>query len=137
MCVFPSGPVVTIPGRNVSFICQLVSVDNTQLQSISWLLNGSALENYRLDNVVTELRSGGNGVLLFTSLSLENNHTTIQCQAIIQSGQTVQSTSEGVLLLQGMRASMPLKSSVLGGGGDFPPKLQINPPPPKLQDPHC
>ena len=101
--MFPSGPVVTIPGRNVSFICQLVSVDNTQLQSISWFLNGSALENHRLDNVVTELRSGGNGVLLFINLSLENNHTTIQCQAIMRSGLTIQSASEGVLLMQGMR----------------------------------
>ena len=103
VCVFPSGPVVTIPGRNVSFLCQLVSVDNTQLQSISWLLNGSALENYRLDNVATELRSGGNGILSFTTLSLGNNHTTIQCQVIIQSGLTTLSASEGVLLLQGMR----------------------------------
>ena len=65
---------------------------------------GSALENYGLDNVVTEFRPGprGMGILRFANLSLENNHTPIQCQATLQSG-VIQSASESVLLLQGMK----------------------------------
>ena len=104
--MFPSGPVVTIPGRNQSFSCQVHSAaPNTHLQNVSWLLNGSTLENYGLDNVVTEFRPGliGIGILRFINLSLENNHTTIQCQATLQSGVT-HSVSEGLLLLQGMKS---------------------------------
>ena len=103
--MLPSGPVVTIPGRNQSFRCQLFSaVPNTHLQNVSWLLNESTLEDYGLDNVVTEFRPGlrGMGILRFVNLSLENNHTTIQCQATLQSG-VIHSASEGLLLLQGMK----------------------------------
>ena len=98
VCVFPSGPVVTIPGRNKIFICQLVT---TEQQNVSWLLNGSALENYGLDNVISEQIVNNQGILTFTNLSLENNHTTIQCQATLPSGMN-RSTS-AVLLLQGMK----------------------------------
>ena len=98
VCVFPSGPVVTIPGRDETFICQLVT---PKQQNISWLLNGSALENYGLDNVITETFGDNEGIITFTNLSLENNHTIIQCQAALPSGMN-RSTS-AVLLLQGMK----------------------------------
>ena len=126
VCLLPSGPVVNIPGRNQSFTCQLFSAaPNTHLQNVSWLLNGSTLENYGLDNVVTSefkpgpISMGGGGILRFVNLSLENNYTTIQCQATLQSNVT-QSASEGVLLLQGMkvtareghRSLMPLKKLI-------------------------
>ena len=103
MCFLLHGPVVTIPGRNQSFRCQLFSaVAITHLQNVSWLLNGSTLEDYGLDNVVTEFRPGprGIGILRFINLSLENNDTSIQCQVTLQSGVTIQSAS---LLLQGMK----------------------------------
>ena len=109
MCVLPSGPVVSIPGRNQRFSCQVISaaVPNTHLLNVSWLLNGSTLEDYGLDNVVTEFNPGpiSMGILRFVNLSLENNHTTIQCQAKLQSGMTIQSASESVMLLQGMSYS--------------------------------
>ena len=100
MYVFPSGPVVSIPGRNQSFTCQQFT--NTHLQNFSWLLNGSTLENYGLDNVVTEFKPGpGIGILRFVNLSLENNHTNIQCHGFLQSGVFQSAT----LLLQGMRVT--------------------------------
>ena len=98
VCVFPSGPVVTIPGRNVSFICQLVT---TEQQNVSWLLNGSALENYGLDNVIAEPFGDNEGILTFTNLSLGNNCTIIQCQAALPSG--MNRPTSAVLLLQGMK----------------------------------
>ena len=98
----PSGAVVTVPGRNRTFTCfLLLPVSNTQLQNVSWLLNGLALENYGLNNIITKPGPGGSGTLTFINLSLENNHTTIQCQATLQSG-AIQSASEGILLLQGI-----------------------------------
>ena len=93
--MFPSGPVVTIPGRDKTFICQLVT---PKQWNVSWLLNGSALENYGLDNIVT---GDNERILTFTNLTLENNHTIIQCQAALPSGMN-RSTS-AVLLLQGMK----------------------------------
>ena len=98
VCVFPSGPVATIPGRNQSFICQLVTA---RQQNVSWLLNGSALENYGIDNVIAEQIVYNHGILTFTNLSLENNHTIIQCQATLLSGMNW--STSAVLLLQGMQ----------------------------------
>ena len=101
----PSGHVVTIPGRNSTFTCfQLFPGSNTQLQNVAWLVNGSALENYGTDNIITAPGPSNSEILTFINLSLENNGTTIQCQATLQSNVT-QSASEGVLLLQGIKVA--------------------------------
>ena len=107
VCVFPSGPVVTIPGRNQSFTCFLRSAESNSLQNISWMFNGSAVENHWLDSVIIEFkhRARGRGTLTFTNVSLEYNHTIIQCQATLQSN-VIQSASVGVLLLQGKNIVM-------------------------------
>ena len=98
--------VVSIPGRNQSFRCQLFSAaPNASLQNVSWMLNGSTLENYGLDNVVTEFNPGPISILRFINLSLENNHTKIQCQGFLETG-VIQSASEGTLLLQGMKLQL-------------------------------
>ena len=58
--------------------------------------------NYGTDNMITAPGPSNSEILMFINLSLENNHTTIQCQATLQSIVT-QFASEGVLLLQGIK----------------------------------
>ena len=92
--VSPSHPVTT-PGRNFTFIC---IVSNT-LQNVTWIVNGSTLESLGLDYAIAQPMNGI-GTLRFLNLGLEDNHTTVQCGGLLQSGATCLSM-EVILLLQG------------------------------------
>lgn len=84
-------------GRNTSFRCLSVSVDN--IVSIQWLMNGSATltkEAITSGNAVV-LFELGIGVLYVINVPFEFNETSIQCQGFLTSGTDF--TSEPIMLL--------------------------------------
>ena len=100
--MFPFGSVVTVPGKNQAFLCTIVSaIHDTHPRNISWLLNGSAVRNYGLDNVVITPGDRNVEILTFMNVNLRNNHTTVQCLGTLNTGVTSSSAPDAVLLLQG------------------------------------
>jgi hypothetical protein len=94
--VSPPNPITTVGRENYAIRCFFMS--NEGLQSISWFINGSSLEALALRDVsqIDDI-SFGFGTLIFRHLTLEYNHTTVQCRGHQQSGGT--HISENVLLL--------------------------------------
>ena len=73
--IFPS-KTVGIPGDNFTFLC--TDLSRTAL-SVQWLVNGTLLENSRLENVFQEYNNRTKTADLSFNLPLEYNVTTIQC----------------------------------------------------------
>ena len=97
--VFPSETVITSLGKkNFTFNCLRSRTDDV-FQDIAWLLNGSTPDDLRVESIITVFQPIGRiiGIVIFTSMHLEYNHTTIQCVGSSQSGWT--HPSQGVLLL--------------------------------------
>ena len=67
---------VGVPGDNFAFFCSNPS--RTAL-SVQWLVNGTLLENSRLENVFQEFNDRSKTADLSFNLPLEHNVTTIQC----------------------------------------------------------
>ena len=108
--VFPSNPVAFIGREEYIFRCLLVTARTDRLLNVTWFLNETTLESLDLRDVTPyfEIVGNGLGTLIFRTLLLKYNYTTIQCQGQLQSG--MNPISEGVtLLLQGMFLSMEKK----------------------------
>ena len=73
--IFPT-KTVGVPGNNFPFVCNNPS--RTAL-SVQWLVNGTLLENSRLENVFQEYNNRSKTADLSFDLPLEHNVTTIQC----------------------------------------------------------
>ena len=93
--IFPS-KTVGIPGDNFAFLC--VDPSRTAL-SVQWLVNGTLLENSRLENVFQEYNNRSKTAELIFDLPLEHNVTTIQC--IVNFASENVSSETITLLLQG------------------------------------
>ena len=91
-----STKTVGIPGDNFGFLC--TDPSHTAL-SVQWLVNGTLLENSRLEIVFQEFNNRSKVADLFFDLPLEHNVTTIQCIYNFASGNV---SSEAItVLLQG------------------------------------
>ena len=93
--LFPA-KTVGIPGDNFSFLCSDPS--HTAL-SVEWLVNGTLLENNRLENVFQHFDERSKTADLSFNLPLEHNVTTIQCIYNFASGNVSSETI--TVLLQG------------------------------------
>ena len=71
-----STKTVGFPGDYFQFIC--TDGSRTAL-SVQWLVNGTLLENSRLEIVLQEFNSRSKTAELSFNLPLEHNVTTIQC----------------------------------------------------------
>ncbi len=92
---------VFIPGNNPTYHCGSQSVTIT---SVVWLINGTQLEDLSLTNVETDFSEHTRqGLLRFNNLSVEYNHTNIQCRATLSNGETVDSNNNVTFLVQGKR----------------------------------
>ena len=74
--IFPSKTIVGVPGDNIVFLC--TDPSRTAL-SVQWLVNGTLLENSRLENVFQQYNSISKTADLSFDLPLEHNVTIIQC----------------------------------------------------------
>ena len=92
---FPS-KTVGIPDDNFNFLC--VDPSLTAL-SVQWLVNGTLLENSRLEIVLQEYNNRSARADLSFDLPLEHNITTIQCIGNFASENVSSETI--TLLLQG------------------------------------
>ena len=93
--IFPS-KTVGIPGDNFAFLC--VDPSRTAL-NVQWLVNGTLLENSRLENVFQEYNNRSKTADLIFDLPLEHNVTTIQC--IVNFASENVSSETITVLLQG------------------------------------
>ena len=91
-----SHKTVGIPGDNFYFLCSDPSL--TAL-SIQWLVNGTLLENSRLEIVLQKYDNRSASADLSFDLPLEHNVTTIQCIGNFASENVSSETI--TLLLQG------------------------------------
>ena len=87
---------VGIPGDNFAFIC---SDQSRTALSVQWLVNGTLLENSRLEIVFQEYNNRLKTAELSFNLPLEHNVTTIQC--IVNFASENVSSETITLLLQG------------------------------------
>ena len=71
-----SPKTVGIPGDNFDFLC--FDPSRTAL-SVEWLVNGTLLENSRLEDVFQDFNSRTKTADISFNLTLEHNVTTIQC----------------------------------------------------------
>ena len=85
--------LVTVPGRNSTFTCfQNTAESNIQLQNVAWLLNGSALENYGLDDIITEPGPGDSGTIHQPEFGEQPHHNpvssnpSIWCDSVCRRG---------------------------------------------------
>ena len=93
--IFPKA-VVAISGNNIAFVC--TDQSHTAL-SVQWLVNGTLLENSRLEIVLQEFNSRSKTADLSFNLPLEHNVTTIQC--IVNFASENVSSETITVLLQG------------------------------------
>ena len=93
--VHPPNPVTAL-GGNITFTCYLARQEHGTLQNITWLINGSTMNN---PDIITQFDPAGVGlgVARFGNLGLEYNSTTIVCRGLLTSGRTF--NSNGVLML--------------------------------------
>ena len=96
LILFPT-KTVGIPGDNFGFLCSDQSL--TALTSVQWLVNGTLLENSRLENVFQHFDNISKTADLSFDLPLEHNVTTIQCIGNFVSENV--SSETFTLLLQG------------------------------------
>ena len=92
---FPT-KTVGVPGDNFDFIC--TNPSRTAL-SVQWLVNGTLLENSRLENVFQHYSNISKVANLNFDLPLVHNVTTIQC--IYNFASENVSSETIILLLQG------------------------------------
>ena len=90
---------ISFPGDHFSFYC---SDQSRTALSVQWLVNGTLLENSRLDIVFQHYNSISKTADLNFGLPLEHNVTTIQC--IINFASENVSSEIITLLLQGQFA---------------------------------
>lgn len=71
---------------------------------MTWILNGSVLENLQLSNVEEQFSDDGIpvGILMFNEVPIKYNKTRIQCMAELETHQSASST-EALLLIQGFK----------------------------------
>ena len=91
-----STKTVGIPDDYFDFVC--INPSRTAL-SVQWLVNGTLLENSRLENVFQAFNSISKTADLSFDLPLEHNLTTIQCIGNFASGNVSSETI--TVLLQG------------------------------------
>lgn len=96
--VFPSGPVISVPGGDATFSCTSHSHTITR---VYWLVNGTHLEELHLMNVTEVFDTVGNGVgtLKLKNLPVGYNTTTISCDATLSSERSLIRSNNYVLLL--------------------------------------
>ena len=89
-------------GSSATFTCTLSSTpNNDSVVNIHWFINGTSQEDFDEDEIKTNLvRPFVIGTLEFTAQK-KHNRTTVRCQVQFSSGLTVNSTSDGLLLVYG------------------------------------
>ena len=95
--------VVSTRNGNATFTC-FPLFDVTNVDGIQWLVNGVVVEELELTNVETEfaiLESTRIGTLTFSSISPDQNITSIKCRAMLSFGGLSALSGNSILLLQG------------------------------------
>ena len=86
--------------RSTTFTClSPIGLNEGGIVSIQWLLNGVFLEELNLNNVNSTF-VGGVGTLIFLTVRLNQNSTSVSCSVNFTSGH-VENSSDSLLLVQG------------------------------------
>lgn len=93
----PSNTVVSTVGSDVAYTCLSLSAN---IQQVTWLINGSELQDLNNDNIMTGF-SSGRGSIDVSNLTPDFNSTTFQCEATFTTG-AVALSEESMLIVQGV-----------------------------------
>lgn len=122
--VFPPEMLVSHVGGRAEFTCLSSS---RAIISISWLINGSFIEDLSTINAMEEFSTfaGGIGVLTFDNLALDLNMTTIRCRAKFGPNDLKTSTEATILLVQGNKLYMQRLGAAVAVFGVAYPKADL------------
>ncbi len=69
--------------------------------AIEWTLNGTSLNNYRMDNPPKSTRGVAYGTLTFSGQSSRFNNTIVRCTVMISENKEVLTSDQSTFLVQG------------------------------------